>query len=59
MAVRVSWSRLALDDVDDIAQFIARDSVNYAKAMVRRFYEAVELLIDFPKGGRIVPDARG
>jgi toxin ParE1/3/4 len=56
MAVRIEWSGLALDDVDEIARFISRDSVVYAKAMVSRFFEAVELLKDFPKGGRVVPE---
>jgi hypothetical protein len=37
MAFEVSWSREALEDVDRVADYIARDSPAYAAGMVQRF----------------------
>jgi len=35
---------------------IARDSINYANLLVKRIYEAVQKLKNFPKIGRIVSE---
>ena len=34
----VVWSPEALDDVDDIARYIARDSAFYAAAVVEKYW---------------------
>ena len=36
MGYKVVWSSKAIDDVDAIASYIARDSVSYAAAVVHR-----------------------
>lgn len=56
MAVRVSWSAEALDDVDAIAEYIAKDSLFYAKAVVEKIRAVSRSLADFPERGRIVPE---
>lgn len=53
---KVIWSPAALDDVDAIAEFIARDSVHRAALFAERLTEASERLIDFPMSGRIIPE---
>ncbi|MDY7020592.1 MAG: type II toxin-antitoxin system RelE/ParE family toxin, partial [Cyanobacteriota bacterium] len=39
MDYQVVWSPKALDDIDAIAAYIARDSVSYAAAVVQRIIE--------------------
>jgi addiction module RelE/StbE family toxin len=56
MAYSVVWSPEALNDVDDIASYIARDSVFYAAAVVRKILDTSRELKDFPQIGRIVPE---
>jgi addiction module RelE/StbE family toxin len=52
----VAWSPEALEDVDDIASYIARDSVFYAAAVVDKMLKAASRLNQFPQSGRIVPE---
>lgn len=56
MAHRVDWSPAALEDVEGIAEYIARDSSSYAAAVVTRIAEATRKLEQFPFAGRIVPE---
>jgi plasmid stabilization system protein ParE len=56
MAYRVIWSPRALDDVDSIASYIARDSMAYASAVVAKIIRTSRLLRRFPFAGRIVPE---
>lgn len=52
----VIWSPAALEDVDDIAGYIARDSIFYAAAVVEEVLAAASGLNQFPQSGRIVPE---
>jgi toxin ParE1/3/4 len=52
----VVWSPEALQDVEDIAAYIARDSVFYAAAVVEKMLAAASGLSQFPQSGRIVPE---
>ncbi|RJP24864.1 MAG: type II toxin-antitoxin system RelE/ParE family toxin [Candidatus Omnitrophota bacterium] len=54
--VEIIWSPTALSDADSIAEYIARDSVERAFLFVRRLFDAVEHLQDFPCSGRIIPE---
>ena len=56
MDTRVSWSPEALDDVDSIAAYIAKDSPFYASAVVRKILGTAESLGKFPYIGPIVPE---
>jgi len=56
MDYQVSWSPEALDDVDAIAAYIARDSVFYAEAVVSRVRDVSRSLRKFPYRGRVVPE---
>ncbi len=53
---QVIWSPSALNDVDAIAEYIARDSVDQAALFATRLIEATDRLIDFPQSGRVVPE---
>ncbi|MBN4000822.1 type II toxin-antitoxin system RelE/ParE family toxin [Nostoc sp. LPT] len=56
MAYQVVWSSKALEDVEDIATYISRDSTAYAAAMVQRIIDVTRHLSNFPFSGRIVPE---
>jgi len=52
----VIWSPSALDDVDAIAEYIARDSADRAALFVTRLFEATNRLPRFPDSGRVIPE---
>lgn len=54
--VEVNWTPQAIQDMDDIAKFIAINSSKYAKIQVSRFFEEATILEKFPKTRRIVPE---
>ena len=56
MAYQVVWSPKALEDVEGIAAYIARDSASYAAAVVRNIIKSARKLRRFPLAGRIVPE---
>jgi toxin ParE1/3/4 len=47
--------KASYQDIDKIAEFIARDSDHYAKIQVQRFFNALKVLEKQPKSGKIVP----
>ncbi len=56
MGYKVVWSSKAIDDVDAIASYIARDSVSYAAAVVHRIINVTRNLIDNPLQGEVVKE---
>ena len=50
------WSEEAIEDIIDIAEYIARDSENYAKAVATRLYSEPEKLVSFPNLGTVAPE---
>jgi plasmid stabilization system protein ParE len=52
----IVWSPEALEDVDDIAGYIARDSAFYAAAVVEKMLAVASGLNQFPQSGRVVPE---
>ncbi len=53
------WTTPALEDLDDIASFIARDNAKAASALVQRLLSTVERLQDHPASGRLMPEVPG
>lgn len=54
--VRISWTRLATDDLKSIAEYIARDSKRYAKIQVQRIVSRTKILKLQPQAGKIVTE---
>lgn len=52
----VRWSLTAANDLQDIEDFIARDSVLHAISFVDRVVESAENLLKTPQIGRMVPE---
>lgn len=55
--MRVEWSDYARDDLDDVVQYISRDSAFYAQLFGERVVLATRRLADFPESGRVIPEA--
>lgn len=53
---KVIWTNNALSDLNDIAEFIEKDSPQFAELTVRKLYRKVEILKSHPKIGRVVPE---
>ncbi|MDP8244821.1 MAG: type II toxin-antitoxin system RelE/ParE family toxin [Candidatus Hinthialibacter antarcticus] len=56
MKRKIVWSPEAVDDVESIYNFIARDSNAYAKSVVDKIIQTVKFIPDHPYAGRIVPE---
>jgi len=56
--VDVNWTKRALKDIDNIAEYIAKDSFHYAQIQVKRFFDKSEILQKHPTIGRIVPEKK-
>jgi plasmid stabilization system protein ParE len=54
--MKIVWSPLALDRVEDIARYIAEDNPDAAVRWVDDLFATVERLADFPRSGRMVPE---
>ena len=54
--MKIVWSPLALERVEDIARYIAEDNPDGALRWVDGLFGKVERLADFPKSGRMVPE---
>ncbi|MBU1187013.1 MAG: type II toxin-antitoxin system RelE/ParE family toxin [Acidobacteria bacterium] len=52
----IVWSIPAVDDLESIHSFIARDSQVYADTVILEIIESIERLITFPESGRFVPE---
>jgi plasmid stabilization system protein ParE len=56
--VKIRWNEEAIIDIDEIAGFIAEDSVVYAQIQVERFFERVEILKTTPRVGKKVAETK-
>ncbi len=56
MAHLIVWSPRAINDLEEIAEYIAHDSDHYARSVVRTILQKSRKLSDFPYVGRIVPE---
>ena len=54
--VKINWTNFALQDLNEIAEFISKDSVRYAQMTVKYLFESPSLLKTHPKAGRVVPE---
>jgi len=57
--MRLEWADPALDALEGIRDYIAKDPPYYARRFIERIFDAAEPLKDHPKMGRPVPEADG
>jgi toxin ParE1/3/4 len=55
--MRVEWSDIACEDLDDLVDYISRDSAFYAQLFGEKVVLATRRLQDFPESGRRIPEA--
>lgn len=53
---KLIWTDQAINDLDDIGNYIAENSEKYAKLTVKKLFERTDILKTFPLTGRIVPE---
>ncbi len=54
----ILWTEPSLNDLKAIREYIAKDSETYAAGFVESLLSAVERRREFPRLGRVVPEAR-
>jgi toxin ParE1/3/4 len=54
--VEIVWSIPALDQLDEIAEYIALDKPDAASTLVAKIFREVDRLAQFPESGRIPPE---
>lgn len=54
---RIEWTEPALVDLEEIRDYISKDSPFYATRFIERIFNRVEKLADFKEIGRHVPEA--
>jgi toxin ParE1/3/4 len=54
--VEIKWNKSALQDLEEIGEYISLDSVSNAKKYVTTLYEKAGLLQKQPYLGRVVPE---
>ena len=48
----IIWTKPALEDLNDIAEYIALSNLQWAKMLVTKIFEKVERLAMFPESGK-------
>ncbi len=54
--MRIKWTELSIDDLENIRDYIALDNEFYSKIFIEKIVVSVEKLVDFPQLGRVVPE---
>jgi toxin ParE1/3/4 len=54
--IRIVWAPQAVEDVEAIRAYVARDSPHYAQLVIDRIVAVVALLEGSPRSGRVVPE---
>lgn len=56
--MKIVWSPLALERVNEIADYIAENSIGAARVWLMDIFGAVDRLKEFPESGRGVPEVK-
>jgi toxin ParE1/3/4 len=54
--VKIIWSRKSSNDLKNIYNYIAQNSLFFAKKTIDKLYIRTQILKDFPEIGKIVPE---
>jgi len=52
----VVWTDPAVSNLDNIHEYISRDSELYADSVLSEIFDAVDRLVNYSQSGRIVPE---
>ena len=56
---KIVWTEPALQDLEQIAEYISLDKPDAAKRFVRQVFDRVEQLTSHPKSGSVPPELKG
>jgi toxin ParE1/3/4 len=56
---QIIWTEPALQDLNEIAEYIALDKISAANKLVQNVFSSTERLEQFPKSGRKPPELDG
>lgn len=54
--VKVIWTDNAIYNLNEIGEYIAKNSERYAAITIQKLFEAVDILEQHPNAGRVVPE---
>lgn len=54
---RIEWTEPAVSDLENIHDYIARDSAEYADTVLERLVLSADRFASFPESGRLVPES--
>jgi addiction module RelE/StbE family toxin len=54
--VRVRWTDIAVKNLADIGDYIGKDSIKYAKIVVKNLFVSTNILKRHPRIGRMIPE---
>ena len=54
--VKVIWTDSAIQDLNYIGEYIAKDSIRYAEITVDKLFNSTDILENNPRAGRVVPE---
>jgi len=52
--VEIKWTKNALQDLNDIGEYISKDSIRYAELTVDKLFFSVDILENHPNAGKVV-----
>lgn len=53
---KIVWTEIAIDDLNNIANFHSQYSDNFASALIKKLFNKPKILKEMPELGRIVPE---
>ncbi len=53
---KVIWTDSAIEDLNDIGEYIAKDSEKYAQITINKLFDSTDILETHPKLGEIIPE---
>jgi addiction module RelE/StbE family toxin len=54
--VEIKWTNFAIENLNDIGDYIEKDSFRYAEIVVNSLFDSTEILEQHPLAGRMVPE---
>lgn len=54
--VEIKWTNFAVENLNDIGDYIEKDSFQYAQFVVNSLFDATDILIQHPLAGRMVSE---
>jgi len=52
--VKVNWTQNAIQDLNDIGDYISKDSIRYSELTVEKLFNSVDILEQHPFAGKMV-----